>query len=227
MAAIARWLASARLSKIRSCSCPRSIAWSTTRCVEFSGVMTRSGLDVSRRPSFGHVPTHTPQPRHAPSSSRATFRRSCFGSLADTSESASTGQASTHFPQPLQAARSTARMKLLVWTGCRNPNRRAAMQRLAAAAAAVADERHALARVLAELHQAPVARLLQEVEALGRVHLARHAVAHERRGGGVERHADVERRVARLPDVLHLVPAVAEADADRASTSSTTSLARS
>jgi hypothetical protein len=37
IAAIALWLASARLSKIMSCSCPRSIAWSTNRCIEFNG----------------------------------------------------------------------------------------------------------------------------------------------------------------------------------------------
>ena len=83
-------------------------------------------------------------------------------------------------------------------------------QGLAAAAAAVADEVHALPDVLAELHEVELLRPVEEVEPLGDVHLPCVAVADEGGGGRVERHADVPRRVAGAPHVLHLVTAVAE-----------------
>ena len=85
--------------------------------------------------------------------------------------------------------------------------------RLAAAGAAVADEVHAAADVLAELHEVIVVGLREKVAALGRVDLTGVAVLDERRGGGVEGHADVHRRVAGVTLVHSLVAAVAHADA--------------
>ena len=86
--------------------------------------------------------------------------------------------------------------------------------RLATAAAAVADETDAALDVLAELHEILFARFLQQVEALRRVDLPRDAVAGQRLGHGVERHADVHRRVARRAEMLLLVAAVAHPDPD-------------
>ena len=86
--------------------------------------------------------------------------------------------------------------------------------RLAAAAAAIADEVHTALHVLPELHQVSLTGPREDVEPLRRVRRPRVPVADQRSRGGVERHADVHRRAARAAEVLHLVPAVAQADAD-------------
>ena len=70
MAAIARWLARAWLSKIRFCSLPRSIAIITARWVELTGVMTRSGRASSSMRVALQSRTQTPQPRQSRSSRR-------------------------------------------------------------------------------------------------------------------------------------------------------------
>ena len=78
---------------------------------------------------------------------------------------------------------------------------------LAAAPAAVADERDVFADVLAELHQAAVTGLLEQVEAFGCTHPPCVTVPDQGAGGPAEGHAIVERGAAGVPDVLHLVPA--------------------
>ena len=85
-------------------------------------------------------------------------------------------------------------------------------QRLAAAAAAVAEEGDALPHVLTELHEPARAGLGEEVEGLGGVDTPGEVVAGEGVGGRPERQADLERGVAGPADVGHLVPAVADAD---------------
>ncbi len=69
------------------------------------------------------------------------------------------------------------------------------------------------AHVLAELHQVVLVRLLQQLHPLGDVDRARVAVARQRVRAAVEGHADVLGRVAVAAHVLHLVAAVAHADA--------------
>ena len=86
---------------------------------------------------------------------------------------------------------------------------------LAAAAAAVAHEGRFLAHVLAELHEAPLLGLVQQLQALGGGGLPRVAVLRERARRAAEGEADVAGRVAGAAHVLHLVPAVAQADRDR------------
>ena len=72
IAAIARWLARARLSKIRSCSFPRSMAMTTARCAEFTGVITRSGRDAQAERARGHgANAHAAAEAHVP---RSTLR---------------------------------------------------------------------------------------------------------------------------------------------------------
>ena len=187
---------------------------STARCAPLSGVSRRGpALDQRQRARRGRCGTHTPQPRHRSASSRATVRFGWCGSLAETAESASTGQARTQRSQPLQAPSSTAGRNGGGVDGVGRGEAPGGDHRLAAAAAAVADEVHALPDVLAELHEAALVRLVQQVEPLGDVDRPGVAVPDERAGGGVEGHADVLRRVAGPPHVLHLVAAVAEADA--------------
>lgn len=82
-------------------------------------------------------------------------------------------------------------------------------------AAAVADEGRPLAHVLAELGEAPLLGFVQQVEALGGRDRARVSVRRERPRGGAEGEADLPGSRAGPPEVLHLVPAVAQADRDR------------
>ncbi len=83
---------------------------------------------------------------------------------------------------------------------------------LAAAATAIADEADPPADVLAELDEIAAPGLVEQGQALGHVDGPGVAVPDEGRRGVVEGHADVEGRVAGAARVLHLVPAVAEAD---------------
>ena len=77
---------------------------------------------------------------------------------------APTGQALTHNPHPVHCGRVNPRQEV------RGVNRAQAAETLcgdhglAAAAAAVADERHMFANVLAELHELQVPRLLEQIE---------------------------------------------------------------
>jgi hypothetical protein len=105
---------------------PRSIAITTTRCVELTGVMTRSFRAARRTPPFGQAETQTPQPRHSSVSAAARFRPGCAGSSPGTSRSASTGQAFAHVPQPSHLEPSSSTTKLVVCTGRRKPKRFAA-----------------------------------------------------------------------------------------------------
>src|SRR6056297_760283 len=111
---------------MRFCNFPRSIAISTTRWVEFTGVITRSGRETRLKALVGQERTHTPQPRQRSSLIAATLRFFLAGSLAEIRLKASTGQTLTHFPQPVQFSTASFGRKLLVCTGFKKPNFRAA-----------------------------------------------------------------------------------------------------
>ena len=159
MAAIARWLQSAWMSKIRFCSLPRSMAMTTARWVEFSGVITRCGRDAKRERVLRAGPD-------ADAAAEAQFlvqdgRSSClgrWGSLAETRPRASTGQTSTHLPQPVQAASPDHRHEVARVHRVEEAETAGGDQGLAAAAAAIADEIDRFAHVLAELHESLRAR---------------------------------------------------------------------
>ena len=85
-------------------------------------------------------------------------------------------------------------------------------QRLAAAAAAVADEIDPFPDVFPELDEPLVISPCQEIQPLGHVDGAGKAVTDQGVGGVVEGHADLHRRGAGPADVLHFVAAVADAD---------------
>ena len=82
---------------------------------------------------------------------------------------------------------------------------------LTAASAAVADERHLLLYILAELHEVVLQGLVQQIHAFLGIDLARNAVLDQRLGRAAEGHADVHGGIAGLPQMLHFVPAVAGA----------------
>jgi len=88
-------------------------------------------------------------------------------------------------------------------------------QRFAATAATVADEIDARAHILAELHQVVRVRLREQIHPFRLGHCARDTVPDQRLGATVERHTNFFRRGAILADVLHLVAAVADANAYR------------
>ena len=79
-----------------------------------------------------------------------------------------------------------------------------------AAAPAAADEVDLLL-VFTELDQVEITGLLQQVQALGGIHLAGESVADQGTGGRVESHANVFWRSTGAADMFHLMPAVADA----------------
>jgi len=83
-------------------------------------------------------------------------------------------------------------------------------QRLAAAAAAVADEIDLPADVFPELDKVAFVGLSQQIQPLGDFHPAGEAVADQRSGRVAEGHADLLRRGAVPAEMLHLVTAVAD-----------------
>ena len=101
-----------------------AIAIITVRWSVSTGVITRFGRGSSHRAAWEHVRVQTPQPRHRSVASCALRLRGCAGSFAETSVIASTGHKFTHLPQPLHVSPSTCGRKLVVWTGCIEPNRR-------------------------------------------------------------------------------------------------------
>ena len=127
-AAIARWLASARLSKIRFCSMPRSIAISTVRCTEFDrrdhALRPRLEPQALRGSRYARRPR---SPGTASSSTRPCAAWDGAGRWPRPASSPPPGRRVTHLPQPLQRLSSTAGRKLVVWTGWRTPNWRAAI----------------------------------------------------------------------------------------------------
>src|ERR1017187_7040397 len=84
----------------------------------------------------------------------------------------------------------------------------------ATAPAAVADEGHALAHVLPELHQVAITGLSEQIVTFCLIHAADDAVFNQRARSGVEGHTDVHRRFAIAPQMGRLVAAIAGADAD-------------
>ena len=126
---------------------------------------------------------------------------------------ASTGQTFTHLPQPLQASSLTFGQEIGGGDGVQHGEALGREHGLAAAAAAVADEGHTVLHVLAKLHEVVLLGHVQQVHAFLHVHLARVPVLDQRLRRTVEGHADVHRGVAGLVEVLHLVAAVAGADA--------------
>ncbi len=106
--------------KMRFWSLPRSIAITTVRCAESSGVMMRSGRTVSRIACRRQVRLQRPQPIHT--------ERSIVGAAPGSSwRSASTGHTSAQRPQPLHVCSTTTGMKRVVWTGRSTAKRRAAI----------------------------------------------------------------------------------------------------
>ena len=215
MAAIARWLASAWSSKIRCWSLPRSIAISTTRCAEVSRRDDALGArrEVQRR-RLTQVRTQTPQPRQRSArraSPRFTLRmarivgRDQRHRLDRAGLDALAAAVALRLVDLGQEVRGVHRVE-----EAEAPRRD---HRLAAAAAAVADE--------ADPRRA---RSRRTAPAAGRAPAAAGRAPRPRRSaralpwrasdaaGAVEGHADVHRRVAGAAEVLHLVAAVAEAD---------------
>ncbi len=82
--------------------------------------------------------------------------------------------------------------------------------RLAAAAAAVADEVDPLLHILTELYQIVFVSLLKEVEPFSHIHLAGVAAFYKGGGRGVEGHTDIHRSVACPVHMRHLVAAVTD-----------------
>ena len=105
--------------------------------------------------------------------------------------------------------------KFVVWTGCRKPKRCAASM----ASQQQPQQLHmkaGLSRTFSPNWTRPRSwASVQELQALGSGDLPGVAVLRERSRGGAEGEADVAGRIAGPPHVLHLVPAVAEADGDR------------
>ena len=212
---MARWLRWAWLSKTRSCSRPRSIAITTIRCVEFTGVITRSFRAASRRPVL-RARARADAAAEAELRLRRRPLAAGVGGVASRLEPQRPDRAGLHALAAAVAGRAVQRHDEV--RGVDRVQEAEAPRRehgLAAAAAAVADEGRPLAHVLAELHEAPLLGLVQELQALGGRGLPRVAVLRERARRAAEGQADLAGRVAGAAHVLHLVPAVAQADRDR------------
>ena len=188
------------------------MAMTTARWVEFSGVITLSGRDSRRIAPDVQARTQRPQPRH---NSASSFAFSCLGRWgivrrnqahrldgADLYALPATG--ASLFPDD---GEEMGRVY-----GVEDPETTGGDQRLAAAAAAVADEIDPFPDVFSELDEPLIMSPGQEIQPLGRVNGAGEAVADQGVGGVVERHADLHRRAAGPTDVFHLVAAVADAD---------------
>ena len=210
---MARWLKSARLSKMQSCSLPRSIAIRTLRCRESTGVMTRSARASSQSPSVGQTRVHTLQPRQRSALSAAFRFFGRCGSLAETSVIASTGQVVTHFAQPLHSSSWRFGMKFVVCTGCRVPNRRAVISASQQQPQQLQMKPTSVRAFSPNWTITVGLGLLQQIRAFGLIHSARVAVPDERVRRTAERHADVLGRIAGASHMLRLVAAVADAHA--------------
>ncbi len=86
--------------------------------------------------------------------------------------------------------------------------------RLAAAAAAVADEADLPLDILTELHKVSIVGLFKQSTAFSGGDAPGESVFRQGGRSEVERHADLHRSIARTPQVLHLMPAVAHPYAD-------------
>jgi hypothetical protein len=122
---------------------------------------------------------------------------------------ASIGQTAAHSPQPVEVDLGE---EVRGVDGFEDSEAAGRDHGFAAAAAAVADEADPALDVLAELDEVLIVGFLEEVQSLGGVDRTGVAVANQRSGRVVEGHADVERGPAGLADVIHLVPAITEAD---------------
>ena len=105
------WLDITLLSKISSCSSPRSVAIATILWVVSRGVTILCGRGSKIRAYVGQCLMHTPQPIHFSSMTKA--RLSLPSPLISI---ASTGQTAAHFPQPthLSAAARVIKFEQIV-----------------------------------------------------------------------------------------------------------------
>ena len=154
----------------------------------------------------------------APRRSRAAFRPGVVRVVRRRrARIASTGQAFTHLPQPLQRSASTSGRKLVVWTGCRKPKRFARRACASQQQPQQLQMKASRSRTFSPNCTRPaLAGLVEEVEPLGGVDLPGVAVLRRARRrwcrtSGRSRSGASQAR----PTCCHLVPAVAEADADR------------
>ena len=208
-----RWLANAWLSKIKLGSMPRSTAISTVLCAESTGVITRCGPFFQTQP-FACTGAHADAAAQAKRCIDACFaqlwmvgivgryQRHCLDRASSDTLAAAVAVALVHHRQVIGSLH-----------GVGESNAAGSDHGFAAASAAVADEVDPVLHVLAKLHQAAVARLLQQVQPLCHVHCAGVTVAGECCARAVKRHTDIHGRIASPAHMHHLMPAVADAHA--------------